>query len=53
MDVALLIGRAKLDEAASLEAAWAGLTRAERAAVLADKAALERLAELHARTRTL
>jgi len=46
LDLALLVGRAKLDEAVSVEEAWAGLTRAERAAVLADEAALARLEEL-------
>ncbi len=46
LDLALLVGRAKLDEAVSVEAAWAGLTRAERAAVLADDAALARLGAL-------
>ena len=46
IDVALLVGRAKLDEAVSLQAAWAGLMRAERTAVLSDDAALTRLADL-------
>jgi membrane glycosyltransferase len=46
LDIALLVGRAKLDEAVSVEAAWADLTRAERAAVLADDAALTRLGAL-------
>jgi membrane glycosyltransferase len=46
LDVALLVGRAKLDEAMSVEAAWLALTRPERAAVLADEGALERLREL-------
>jgi membrane glycosyltransferase len=49
LDVALLVGRAKLDEAVAVEAAWGGLTRAERAAVLADDGALTRLTELRAR----
>ena len=48
LDVALLVGRAKLDEAASVEAAWGGLTRSERAAVLGDDGALARLIELRA-----
>jgi membrane glycosyltransferase len=46
VDVALLVGRAKLDEALSVDEAWAGLTRAERTAVLSDEAALARLGEL-------
>ena len=46
LDVALLVGRAKLDEAVSVEAAWDCLTRAERTAVLSDEAALARLADL-------
>lgn len=48
IDAALLVGRAKLDEAASLHAAWGGLMRAERTAVLSDDAALTRLADLRA-----
>jgi len=46
IDVALLVGRAKLDEAVSLPTAWAGLLRAERTAVLSDDGGLTRLAEL-------
>jgi membrane glycosyltransferase len=47
LDVALLVGRAKLEEAASVDDAWDDLTRAERTAVLSDGSALTRLAELH------
>jgi len=46
IDVALLVGRAKLDEAVSLQAAWPGLLRTEQTAVLSDDAALTRLADL-------
>jgi membrane glycosyltransferase len=46
VNVDLLVGRAKLDEAASVQAAWRSLTRAEQAAVLADDGALTRLGEL-------
>jgi membrane glycosyltransferase len=46
INVPLLVGRAKLDEAVSVEAAWDCLTRAERTAVLSDEAALARLADL-------
>jgi len=46
LNVALLVGRAMLDEADSVEAVWPRLTRAERTAVLSDEAALARLAEL-------
>ncbi len=46
LNVALLVGRAMLDEADSVEAVWPRLTRAERTAVLSDEAALTRLAEL-------
>ena len=48
IDVALVVGRAKLEEAVSVEAVWEGLTRAERAAVLGDDGALTRLVELRA-----
>ncbi|HEX3348711.1 MAG TPA: glucans biosynthesis glucosyltransferase MdoH [Acetobacteraceae bacterium] len=43
-DVPLLTGRTKLDEAPSLQAAWEAMTRAERAASLADRAALDVIA---------
>ncbi len=52
VDVALLVGRAKLDEALSVDEAWAGLTRAERTAVLSDEAALARLGELSGERRS-
>jgi membrane glycosyltransferase len=52
VDVALLVGRAKLDEALSVDQAWAGLTRAERTAVLSDEAALARLGELSGERRS-
>ncbi len=41
LDLPLLIGRAKLEEAPSLAAAWASMTREECAACLADGAALD------------
>jgi membrane glycosyltransferase len=52
VDVALLVGRTKLDEALSVDQAWAGLTRAERTAVLSDEAALARLGELSGKRRS-
>jgi membrane glycosyltransferase len=41
LEVALLTGRAKLEEAPSLAAAWTSMTREERAACLADGPALD------------
>ena len=41
LDVPLLTGNAKLDEAPDLAAAWAGMTRDERAACLADAGTLD------------
>ncbi len=46
LNVALLTGQAKLDEASGLDTAWASLGSAEKAAVLSDRAALERLSAL-------
>jgi membrane glycosyltransferase len=46
LDVALLVGTAKLEEAERLETAWPTLSAAEQAAVLADGAALDRLVRL-------
>ena len=46
LDVPLLVGRAKLEEATSLQHGWAGLTPGERIACLSDEAALRRLATL-------
>ncbi len=46
LDVALLVGRAKLAEADTLAEGWAALSPSERAACLADAEALGRLAEL-------
>ena len=40
LDVPLLTGRARLEEAPDLDAAWAAMTREERAACLGDAAAL-------------
>ncbi|MDQ1079830.1 glucans biosynthesis glucosyltransferase MdoH [Pseudoroseomonas cervicalis] len=45
-DAALLVGLAKLGEAASLEEALSGLTRPELAAALADAGGVDRLAAL-------
>jgi membrane glycosyltransferase len=46
IDATLLVGRAKLDEAAELPAALAALTTAEKTAVLADPYGLDRLERL-------
>ncbi len=46
LDPALLLGRAKLEEAESLAEAAAGLTRAETASVLGDAAAIRQLQRL-------
>ena len=46
-DPALLIGRAKLEEAETLPEARTALTRPELLAVLTDRAALTRLLQLH------
>jgi membrane glycosyltransferase len=46
LDIPLVIGRARLAEASTLEAAWSELSPAERGAVLGDNAALERLVAL-------
>jgi membrane glycosyltransferase len=48
LDMALLVGNAKLAEAERLETVWAELTPPERTAVLADAACLQRLVELAA-----
>jgi membrane glycosyltransferase len=46
IDATLLVGRAKLDEAAELDEALATLSTAEKAAVLADPYSLDRLESL-------
>jgi membrane glycosyltransferase len=46
LNVPLLTGRAKLDEAASLEPVWVTLSGLEKAAVLSDETALRRLRAL-------
>jgi membrane glycosyltransferase len=46
INVALLVGRAKLDEAVALDEVWPTLTRPERTAVLSDVGALTRLQQL-------
>jgi membrane glycosyltransferase len=46
LDIPLVVGRARLAEAADLDAAWAALAPAERSAVLADDGALDRLVAL-------
>jgi membrane glycosyltransferase len=51
IDATLLVGRAKLDEAAELHGALAALSTAEKAAVLADPYGLERLEYLAKSTR--
>ncbi len=50
LDIPLVIGRARLAEAVSLDAAWAALAPAERSAVLADDASLDRLLALGGRS---
>jgi membrane glycosyltransferase len=47
LNVALLTGSAKLEESDSLNAVWPTLDPAEKAAVLSDERALERLVALH------
>ena len=47
LNVALLTGSAKLVESGSLQAVWPTLTPAEKAAVLSDELALDRLLALH------
>jgi membrane glycosyltransferase len=46
LDVPLLTGMAKIDEADRLDAVWPTLTAAEKTAVLSDAAALDRLVAL-------
>lgn len=46
LDVPLLVARAKLHEAASLESAWTGMSRDERRACLLDETALNIAADL-------
>ena len=48
IDVALVVGLAKLDEAETLDQAWQDLSSGEKAAVLGDARGLDRLRTLHA-----